>query len=165
MFDLGIQELIVIFVVALIVFGPKKLPELARSLGKGIGDLKRAMHGVKEQIDSEVGDVTKPIKDNMMDSSELTRIIEESIEGKPTVPAKKESGEGDQKTWNDLVKDKREKEESDDDKTPESSSPENSAETKGETTGSQEDAGEEESVQKDRSKVESTRSPDTRSSE
>lgn len=53
MFDLGIQELIVIFVVALIVFGPKKLPELGRTLGKGILELKRALNGMKGQLDAE----------------------------------------------------------------------------------------------------------------
>ncbi len=53
MFDLGIQELIVIFVVALVVFGPKRLPELGRTLGKGILELKKAMEGVREQIHAE----------------------------------------------------------------------------------------------------------------
>ncbi len=53
MFDLGIQELVVIFVVALIVFGPKRLPELGRTLGKGILELKKAMEGVREQIHAE----------------------------------------------------------------------------------------------------------------
>ena len=53
MFDLGLQELIVIFVVALIVFGPKRLPELGRTLGKGILELKKAMEGVREQIHAE----------------------------------------------------------------------------------------------------------------
>ena len=48
MFDIGLPELIVIFVVALLVFGPKRLPELARSLGKGIGELKRAFQDVRE---------------------------------------------------------------------------------------------------------------------
>jgi TatA/E family protein of Tat protein translocase len=61
MFDLGIQELIVIFVVALIVFGPKRLPELGRSLGKGLAELKKAMQGVKEQMDVEMLDMRKPI--------------------------------------------------------------------------------------------------------
>lgn len=51
MFDLGIQELIVIFAVALLVFGPKKLPELSRTLGKGIRELKIALRGVKDSID------------------------------------------------------------------------------------------------------------------
>jgi TatA/E family protein of Tat protein translocase len=61
MFDLGIQELIVIFVVALLVFGPKRLPELGRTLGKAMGDLRRAMHGVKEQVDAEMRDLKYPV--------------------------------------------------------------------------------------------------------
>lgn len=61
MFDLGIQELIVIFIVALLVFGPKRLPELGRTLGKGIAELKRAMHGVKEQMDAELNEIKQPI--------------------------------------------------------------------------------------------------------
>jgi TatA/E family protein of Tat protein translocase len=52
-FDLGIQELIVIFVVALIVFGPKRLPELGKTLGKGLFELKKAMEGIKDQINEE----------------------------------------------------------------------------------------------------------------
>jgi len=65
MFDLGMQELIVIFIVALIVFGPKRLPELGRTLGKGIGELKRALSGVKDQINEEVKDVKDPLLDNI----------------------------------------------------------------------------------------------------
>lgn len=57
MFDLGIQELIVIFIVALVVFGPKKLPELGRNLGKGLAELKNAMQGVKDQMDTELHDI------------------------------------------------------------------------------------------------------------
>lgn len=61
MFDLGMQELIVVFVVALIVFGPKKLPELGRTLGKGVAELKKALSGVKDQIDEEVREVKEPL--------------------------------------------------------------------------------------------------------
>jgi TatA/E family protein of Tat protein translocase len=56
------QELIVIFVVALLVFGPKKLPELARSMGKGIGQLKKAMTDIKSEVDSEISDATEQVK-------------------------------------------------------------------------------------------------------
>ena len=63
MFDLGTQELIVIFVVAFLVFGPKKLPELGRTLGKGIRELKTAMRGVKDSLEeSGAADITDEIK-------------------------------------------------------------------------------------------------------
>lgn len=54
MFDIGIQELIVIFVVALLIFGPDRLPELARNLGKGVAHLKRAMADLKGEMDKEI---------------------------------------------------------------------------------------------------------------
>jgi TatA/E family protein of Tat protein translocase len=60
MFDLGMQELIVIFIVALLVFGPKKLPELGRTLGKAMHELRRAFQGVKSQMDSEFNLTYKP---------------------------------------------------------------------------------------------------------
>jgi Tat protein translocase TatB subunit len=64
-FDLGAQELIVIFVVALLVFGPKRLPELARTMGKGIGQLKKAVFDIKSQVDAEVSGVEGDIREHI----------------------------------------------------------------------------------------------------
>lgn len=52
--NLGIPELLFIFVVALLVFGPKRLPELGRSLGKGLAEFKRATSGLKDSIEREI---------------------------------------------------------------------------------------------------------------
>ena len=61
MLDLGIQELIVILLVALLVFGPKRLPEIGRTIGKGMAKLKEAMDGVKEEVNAELHDVKGPL--------------------------------------------------------------------------------------------------------
>jgi sec-independent protein translocase protein TatA len=51
---IGVPELIIIFVVALIVFGPRKLPELGKSLGKGLAEFRRASNELKSTIEEEV---------------------------------------------------------------------------------------------------------------
>lgn len=50
MFGIGTPELVVIFVVALLVLGPKRLPEVARALGKTLAELRRATSGMAEEL-------------------------------------------------------------------------------------------------------------------
>lgn len=64
MFGLGIGEIMIILFLALILIGPKKLPELAKSLGKGIREFQNATQGLKDQI-------TNP---------ETTPVVEKSVE-------------------------------------------------------------------------------------
>ncbi len=52
--SIGMPELILIFVVALLVFGPKKLPEIGKSLGKGLAEFKRASDELKKTIEREI---------------------------------------------------------------------------------------------------------------
>ncbi len=54
MFGLGMQELVIILVIALIIFGPRKLPELGRSLGKSIGEFKKASNELRNTIEDEI---------------------------------------------------------------------------------------------------------------
>lgn len=64
MFDIGFQELIMIAVVALVVVGPKRLPELAKTAGRVFADLKRSFDGVKARVTAEMKEVEKEAKDD-----------------------------------------------------------------------------------------------------
>lgn len=57
MFGIGIPELIVIFIIALIIFGPKKLPELGKSLGRGLSEFKKATQEFKDSMEAD----TRPL--------------------------------------------------------------------------------------------------------
>jgi len=54
MFNLGMTELIVIFIIALLVFGPKKLPDLGKALGRGIAEFRKASEELREGIQTEL---------------------------------------------------------------------------------------------------------------
>jgi TatA/E family protein of Tat protein translocase len=68
MFGIGFQEMLIILVVVLIFFGPKRLPDLAKSLGKGIAEFKKASEEVRKGIEDavkeeSVGETPKPPED------------------------------------------------------------------------------------------------------
>lgn len=73
MFGIGMPELILILVVALIVIGPKKLPEMARSLGKALNEFKGATQGFKNSLDSELRDINR----NERKTDEIDRIAKQ----------------------------------------------------------------------------------------
>ncbi len=111
MFDLGTQELIVIFIVAFLVFGPKKLPELGRTLGKGIRELKTAMRGIKDSFEEAVPDVTEEIKGVKSDlEKSIYKSIEANFEEKKEVKENSEAKTSNEmsKTSEEEVKEKKE---------------------------------------------------------
>lgn len=59
MFDIGFQELIIIFLVALIVFGPQKLPEIGQTLGRWMVEIRRGINHAKAQVESELNEAYK----------------------------------------------------------------------------------------------------------
>ncbi len=52
--SIGTMELVVILVIALMVFGPRKLPELGRSIGKSLGEFKRASNDLRHTLEDEI---------------------------------------------------------------------------------------------------------------
>lgn len=83
MFGIGMPEMILILAVALIVIGPKKLPDLAKSLGKAMGEFKKATSDLKEsmQIDTELKEVKTAFDDlsrqDQKESKDFTRDADE----------------------------------------------------------------------------------------
>ena len=82
MFNIGLPEMLIILVIALIVFGPNKLPELAKAFGRAMREFKKATEEVKESFEAETRDLEE-LKSNLTDESLLTDLskeIHDSIE-------------------------------------------------------------------------------------
>jgi len=88
MFGIGMPEMILILAIALIVIGPKKLPDLAKSLGRAMREFKKATNEFKEtmQIDSGMEDVKKAfsgISDDVKDAVDLSLEPEKKTDDQP----------------------------------------------------------------------------------
>lgn len=90
MFGIGTSELLVIVAIALIILGPKKLPELARSLGRTLGELRKTTDELKTSIDEEI----EPIKRELPNRKHLEEAIKDHLlhEGDPQDQHQEETG-------------------------------------------------------------------------
>ena len=77
--QLGFQELAVIFLIALLVFGPKKLPELGKSLGKGLREFKKATNDIKAGWEDQVRDASSEMKDTAKEFKDIERDLNKDI--------------------------------------------------------------------------------------
>jgi len=89
MFGIGMQELIIIAVIALIIVGPKKLPDLAKTLGKGFSEFKKATEGITDDLKETMKEDKKQDDDGLKDSLLLKKTVEE--ETKPNSTNNEES--------------------------------------------------------------------------
>ena len=88
MFNIGFPELLIIVAIALIVFGPNKLPELARAFGKAMREFKKATEEVKESFEAETKDLDE-LKSTLAEEREkflagLTEEVSEHPNGLPS---------------------------------------------------------------------------------
>jgi Tat protein translocase TatB subunit len=88
MFGIGMQELIIIAIIALLIVGPKKLPDLAKTLGKSFGELRKAADGITDDLKQTLQNDEKQKDDGLKDSLLLKKTDAE--ETKP-VPSNKEA--------------------------------------------------------------------------
>jgi len=87
MFGIGLPELIIIMVIALIVIGPSKLPDLAKALGKGMAEFRKATQEIKDSLDldEDIQEVKKDLVDSIsgldepIDLPELEEREEEEV--------------------------------------------------------------------------------------
>ena len=97
MFGIGVPELLVIMVIALIVLGPKRLPEVAKSLGKAFAEFRRATSDLSE----ELNDARMALEEEVRMAERQARTTpppasqpQPPSQGAPSVPEKKETSSG-----------------------------------------------------------------------
>ena len=86
MLDIGFQELLVIFVIALLVFGPRRFPELGRALGRGIREFRRATDEFRSTIESNLMEEAAPEPAATTTQSEWPSPFPDGTAGLPPLP-------------------------------------------------------------------------------
>ena len=76
MWNLGFPEIVIIFIVALVIFGPRKLPELGRSLGRGLSEFKKASNELKRTWEDEVDAVKHEVEVEQDELKEIQTDLE-----------------------------------------------------------------------------------------
>ena len=87
MFGIGVPELILILVVGLIVFGPGKLPEMGRSLGKGIREFRKASNALTAAINAPEPPPAQPAAQPAAQSAQTVQATTEASAAAPTPTA------------------------------------------------------------------------------
>jgi TatA/E family protein of Tat protein translocase len=87
MFNIGLPELLIIVAIALIVFGPNKLPELAKAFGRAMREFRKATEEVKESFEAETRDLEE-IKQTLSENH-LSTLLEETSTAVEALPAEK----------------------------------------------------------------------------
>jgi TatA/E family protein of Tat protein translocase len=64
--NLGFSEMVFLFLLALIIFGPKKMPEIGRQIGKALNEFKRASNEFKAQIETEIANIERETKPEIL---------------------------------------------------------------------------------------------------
>ena len=101
--SLGMPEIIAIFVVALIVFGPRKLPEIGKTIGKGLAEFKKASNELKQTWEEEVGlekekaALKNIVSENPLNPSKIVDDITKTLSAEAT-PANSEKAESKSET-------------------------------------------------------------------
>ena len=85
MFGIGMPEMILILAIALIVIGPKKLPDLAKSLGRAMNEFKKATREIKESID-----IDNDLKDVKQSFDDINKDLKDTVDVNPLKSAQTE---------------------------------------------------------------------------
>jgi len=81
--NIGLPELLIILAIALLIFGPKKLPEVGRSIGKAIREFRRTSDEIKEKIEQEIqAEELKDIQEDIKKDIKEIKDIRNDEEGK-----------------------------------------------------------------------------------